>query len=199
MCLDRSWRSRQACCSTTGGDWRRQFPNSGGRRRIPGLSVHCLIRYEAARATRKWEYWRRGWNPNRREGPAANLAKRRVDSPDCQDAGPRNLILHDQPERRGSRIGHQGTHFKMSAGATVHPETQGLPERGLGGSMSWGRGTRVSLARPKALEQGNSKRDREGVTQSRPITESTAGAGWRRTARRKSPQGRPIPKRAIPP
>jgi hypothetical protein len=32
--------------------------------------------------------------------------------------------------------------------------------------MSWGRGTRVPLARPKALEQGNSERDREGVTQS---------------------------------
>src|ERR1039458_8457419 len=104
MWLGRSWRLRKARGSTTGCDWRRQFPNSGGRRRIPGLSVHCLIRYEAARAT----------------------------------------------------------HFKMSTGATFFPETQGLPERGLGSSMSWGRGTRVPLARPKAQEQGNSERDREG-------------------------------------
>src|ERR1035441_6613724 len=52
--------------------------------------------------------------------------------------------------------------FKMSAGATLSPETRGLPERGLAVSMSWGRGTRVPLARPKALEQGNSGRNREG-------------------------------------
>ena len=50
----------------------------------------------------------------------------------------------------------------MSAGATLFPETQGLSERGLGGSMSWGRGTRVPLARRKAQEQRNSERDREG-------------------------------------
>src|ERR1035441_3796068 len=117
--------------------WRRQFPNSGGRRRIPGLSVHCLIRYEAARAT----------------------------------------------------------HFKMSAGATLSPATQGLPERGLGGSMSWGRGTRVPLARPKALERGNSERDRGGVTQSRSITESKAGAGRRRIAQRKVPAREGPPQR----
>ena len=48
------------------------------------------------------------------------------------------------------------------AGAALLLETRGLPERGLGGSMSWGRGTRVRLARPKAQEQRNSERDREG-------------------------------------
>jgi hypothetical protein len=50
----------------------------------------------------------------------------------------------------------------MSAGVTLFPETQGLPERGLGVCMSWGRGTRVPLARPKAQERVNSERDREG-------------------------------------
>src|ERR1017187_2014389 len=31
--------------------------------------------------------------------------------------------------------------FKMSVGAALSPETRGLPERGLGVCMSWGRGT----------------------------------------------------------
>jgi hypothetical protein len=81
---------------------------------------------------------------------------------DCQDADPRNLILHDQPESRRSCIGHHCPHFKMSAGAALFLETQGLPEHGLGVSMSWGRGTRVPPARPKSGEPGNSERDREG-------------------------------------
>src|ERR1019366_6169272 len=68
--------------------------------------------------------WRR---PKLNKRPATNLAKRRMDSPDCQDAGPRNLILHDQPESRRSRIGHQGAHFEMSAGVALSPETRGLP------------------------------------------------------------------------
>ena len=46
----------------------------------------------------------------------------------------------------------------MSAGATLSPATQGLPKRGLGVSMSWGRGTRVPPARRKTQEQGNSER-----------------------------------------
>ena len=82
----------------------------------------------------------------------------------------------------------------MSAAATLFPETRGLPERGLGGSMSWGRGTRVPLARPKTLERGNSERGREGCD-TKPLyrKQSKAQAGVEQPGG-KYPPGKPHPK-----
>ena len=66
--------------------------------------------------------------------------------------------------------------------------------------MSWGRGTRVPRARPKAQEQPNSERGREGCDTKPVYYRKQSRPGRRRTARRKvSPKGKPIPKRAIPP
>src|ERR1035441_9981791 len=142
MCLDSSWRLRQARGSRTGGDWRRrQCPDQAtavlpvswsamvpalasahtaaaarwvpvqplADFQAPAAAVDYLIPMNTQMSTRQanGDIGGRGGAPRRTKGPAANLEKRRVDSPDCQDAGPRNLILHDQPESRRSRIGHE--------------------------------------------------------------------------------------------
>ena len=123
---DSAWVKRQQCCRSHGQRWCRPWrprtppprhagcrcgpspiSKHRGRRRLPDPYEHADVG-----TTGKWGYRQRGDDPSRTKGPAANLEKRKVDSPDCQDAGPRNLILHDQPESRRSHIGHQCHHSR---------------------------------------------------------------------------------------
>ena len=93
-----------------------------------------------------------------------------------------------------------GRPFQDVGRSRLFLETQGLPEHQLGASMRRGGGRRVPLAHPKAREQGHSERDREGCD-TKPLyyTEQSRLRPAQHSPAENTPQGRPIPKRAIPP
>jgi hypothetical protein len=84
--------------------------------------------------------------------------------------------------------GHQGAHFKMSAVAGS------FWRRKDSRSTDWEFQCAGAAAGKFPRRIPKPGRHREGVTQSLSITQNNAGAGRRRTARRKNPPGKSPPK-----
>src|SRR5450759_3770129 len=105
-----------------------------------------------------------------------------------------NLILHDQPESRRSRIAHQGAHFKMSAGVGSFWKRKDSRSTNWELQCAGAAAGEFRWRIPKPGSRGTASGTARGVTQSLSITQNKAGSGRRSTARRKNPPREAPPK-----
>ena len=135
--------------------------------------------------------WRRPTQVKRARGKSG---EKESEFADCQDSGPRNLILHDQPESRRSRIAHQGAHFKMSAGVGSFWKRKDSRSTNWELQCAGAAAGEFRWRIPKPGSRGTASGTARGVTQSLSITQNKAGSGRRSTARRKNPPREAPPK-----
>ena len=140
--------------------------------------------------------WRRPKQNKRVRGKSGETESGFARLPRCR---PAESDLARSTRKSKKSYGHQGAHFKMSAGAGS------LWRRKDSRSTNWElqcAGAAAGEFRwriPKPGSRGTASGTARGVTQSLSITQNKAGSGRRRTARRKNPPGKPLSKVAISP